>query len=133
MEDYSTKLELSLENLSDFSSIYCNSFASENDGAPLKSISGFDDLDDFALSIDRILCIIGTISLTMTAFLRNVVKFKYPRMGYFFFAMLLINLAFVPVTYILREIIAFVLICVVYQQRHANIIISYLLSKFVFS
>jgi hypothetical protein len=58
---------------------------------PLKPLKSLDDIDDLGLTVDRVLRILGTIALFIQAFWRNVYLFKYPRMGYLFFAIVLIN------------------------------------------
>jgi hypothetical protein len=58
---------------------------------------------------------IGHINLITRAFKRNVLKFKYPNLAYIFWTFILINAAFVDITYILREFVAFTLLCIVYQ------------------
>jgi hypothetical protein len=90
-EKYKTEMTISIENTSDFSSIYSDSFANEHDGVPLKPFNSTDDVDDVGRTIDRVLHVVGSIGLFIQAVWRNVYLFKYPRMGYLFFTIVLIN------------------------------------------
>lgn len=99
---------------------------------PLKQLKGIDDIDDLALTVDRVLRIMGTIALLIQAFWRNIYLFKYPRMGYLFFFIVLLNAIFCDVNDIVREFVAFVLGCVIYQQKYVNIVVSYLMERFLF-
>lgn len=85
------------------------------------------------MTIDRVLRIMGTIALLIQAFWRNVYLFKYPRMGYFFFFIILVNAVFCDVNDIVRELVVFILLCVIYQEKHVNIIVKYLMDRFLFS
>lgn len=100
---------------------------------PLRQLQGIDDIDDLANTVDRVLRIMGNIALLIQAFWRNVYLFKYPRMGYLFFFVILVNAIFCDVNDIVREIVAFILICVIYQEKHVNIIVKYLMGRFLFS
>ena len=80
-------------------------------------------MDDFTLPIKRILHIVGKASLFVRAFRRNVIRFKYPILGYAFFLWLMINVAFISLTYFFKEIIVFILFVILYQQKHAHLII----------
>lgn len=67
------------------------------------------------MTVDRILRIMGNIALFIQAFWRNVYLFKYPRMGYLFFAIILFNALFMEVNDLVREFIALVFCVVLYQ------------------
>ena len=77
-------------NYSDFSSIYADSYANENDGQLLSGLKSTSDTDELVITVDRVLRVIGNIALGITSFWRNIYLFKYPRMGYTFFTFLLI-------------------------------------------
>ena len=87
--DKETRLEYSLENYSHFSSIYSESFASENDG---KIVTGLrlEDMDQLSVTVDRVLRIIGHVALFIIKFWRAVFLFKYPRLAKTFFTILLL-------------------------------------------
>lgn len=74
----------------------------------------------------------GNIALLIQAFWRNVYLFKYPRMGYLFFMIVLLNAVFMDVNDIVREFVSLILLCVIYQEKHMNIIIKYVMNKFLF-
>lgn len=90
-------------------------------------MSDIEDMEDFTTSINRILCIIGSVSLLARAFQRNVIRFKYPILGYAFFSWVMINVAFIPITYILKQLLIFALLLILYQQEHAHLLIKYLM------
>lgn len=84
------------------------------------------------MTVDRVLHIMGNIALLIQAFWRNVYLFKYPRMGYIFFAIILFNAVFLEVNDIVREFIAFILLCVLYQEKHIHLAFRYLMDRFLF-
>ena len=47
-------------------------------------------------------------------------------MGYLFFALLLFNALFMSIGSILKEFLSFILFLIFYQQKHVNIVFSYL-------
>lgn len=75
----------------------------------------------------------GTVALFIQAFWRNVYLFKYPRMGYTFFCLILINAVFFEVNEIVREFIAIILLAIIYQQKHVKLVVNYFLDQFIFS
>lgn len=131
-EKYETVIEMSIENMSDFSSIYSDSFANEHDGKPLKGLKGMDDIGDLIVTVGRVLRVLGNIALIIQAFWRNVYLFKYPRMGYLFFSVLLYNALFSDIGDILKQFLIFVLLVIIYQQKHVNVIVGELLNDFIF-
>jgi hypothetical protein len=54
------------------------------------------------MTVDRVLRIMGNIALLIQAFWRNVYLFKYPRMGYLFFFIVLMNALFCDVNDMVR-------------------------------
>jgi hypothetical protein len=67
------------------------------------------------MTVDRVLRILGNIALLIQAFWRNIYLFKYPRMGYLFFFIVLMNALFCDVNDMVREFTGFILLCIIYQ------------------
>lgn len=83
-------MELSIINYSHPTSLYADSYANENDGLMMSGLKKTSDTDELVITVDRVLRVIGNIALFITAFWRNVYLFKYPRMGYTFFTLLIV-------------------------------------------
>lgn len=62
----------------------------DNDGKMISEIKGLENVDILIITIDRVLRVLGNIALKIQSFWRNVYHFKYPRMGYTFFFLLII-------------------------------------------
>ena len=53
-------------------------------------------------------------------------------MGYLFFFIVLLNALFADVNDLVRECLVFILLCVINQEKHVNIIVKYLMAKLLF-
>ena len=84
-----------VRNLSQFSSIYSESFASENDGEYInyEEMSYRQTLNTVTMTLDRLLYIFGKIGLFLQTLWRNVYCFKYPRLA--ILVLLMIAMAFI--------------------------------------
>lgn len=84
-----------VRNLSQFSSIYSESFASENDGDYInyEEMSIRQTLNKVTMTLDRLLYIFGKIGLFIQTLWRNVYCFKYPRLA--ILVLIMLALAFV--------------------------------------
>ena len=88
-------LTATIRNLSQFSSMYAESFASENDGEYInyEEMSIKESLNSVEMTLDRLLYIFGKIGIFLQTLWRNVYCFKYPRLA--IMVLTLVALAFV--------------------------------------
>ena len=95
----------------------------------LKSTS---DTDQLVITVDRVLRLIGNIALFITAFWRNVYLFKYPRMSYTFFVLLILLFNFGSAFSYFRLFLYSFLIAMFYHLPFSRKIIVSFLDVYVF-
>lgn len=126
-------MEMSIINYSHSTSLYADSYANENDGQIMSGLKKTSDTDELVITVDRILRIIGHVALFITASWRNIYLFKYPRMSYAFFSLLIILFNFGTALVFLRLFLYLFIIGMLYHWPPARALTHNILDVYFFN
>jgi hypothetical protein len=120
------ELEFTIRNISQLSSIFCDSFANENDGkiityenVPMREIFG-----KLEVTIDRLLYLVGCAALFIQSAWRNIYFFKYPRLAKLVFIGLALSFLFLDMNNSIHLVITVICFIIVYNNKIINAIVN---------
>lgn len=125
-------IETTIRNMSDFSSIYSDSYVNGNDGRVLdyEKMSNREILGNLNMTIDRLLYVVGCICLFVQTTWRNLYFFKYPRLAGLVFTLLALAFLLADMNNIVGFLVMMLCFAIIYNNTWVYAIANELAEKF---